>query len=287
MVVAAAPGAPLCDLTAAAAARGEAVQPFMTDMATFLENTADALAWLGPDALRRDDLAPPAGTRPLAPLPRPRRNVMCVGRNYLEHIRQGAAARGSAPEVTEVPIFFTKTPQTVIGPGDTVDPHAGLVGQLDYECELAVIIGRPGRGIAAGSALDHIAGFTLLNDVTARDLQRAHRQWFLGKSLDTFCPMGPAIVTPDEFGGIPHINLRCLVDGEVRQEMHTDQMIFGIPMLLESLARGLTLLPGDVIATGTGPGCGGAFDPPRFLRPGQRVLCEGEGLLPLENRIGE
>jgi 2-keto-4-pentenoate hydratase/2-oxohepta-3-ene-1,7-dioic acid hydratase in catechol pathway len=285
VVVQSGPDGPLCDLTAAAARRGEDLRPWMTDMTAFLENASAALAWLGADTLRRDDLAPPPASRVLAPL-RPRRNVFCVGRNYLEHIRQGAAFRGTAPEVSEVPIFFTKTPQTVIGPGEAIDPHPELVTQLDYECELAVVIGRAGRGIAPARALDHIAGFTLCNDVTARDLQQRHRQWFYGKSLDTFCPLGPAIVTPDEFGGLPHITLRCLVDGELRQEMHTDQMIWGVADLLAWLSRGITLLPGDVVATGTGPGCGNAFDPPRFLRPGQRVRCEGEGLLPLENRVG-
>jgi 2-keto-4-pentenoate hydratase/2-oxohepta-3-ene-1,7-dioic acid hydratase in catechol pathway len=286
VVVAAGPEAPLVDLVAAAGARGEPLQPWMTDMAEFLANSEAALGWLGRDALRRDDLPPPAGSRMLAPLPRPRRNVFCVGRNFLDHIREGAASRSQAVEVSEVPIFFTKTPETVIAPGDTIDPHRGVVTRLDYECELAVIIGRPGRGIRKPDVLRHIAGYTLFNDVTARDLQRAHQQWFLGKSLDASSPVGPAIVTPDEFGGLPHIRLRCLVDGEVRQNMHTDEMIFDVPTVIESLSRALTLRPGDIVATGTGAGVGSGFNPPRFLQAGQVVRCEGEGLLPLENRVG-
>ncbi len=286
VAVSAGAGAPLVDLVAAAGARGEPVQPWMTDMVAFVANSEAALAWLGADGLRRDDLAPPAGSRMLAPIPRPRRNVFCVGRNYLEHIREGAASRGTAVEVSEVPIFFTKTPETIIADGDTIDPHRDVVGRLDYECELAVIIGRAGRGIRKDDVLRHIAGYTLFNDVTARDLQRAHQQWFLGKSLDASSPVGPAIITPDEFGGLPRIRLRCLVDGEVRQNMHTDEMIFDIPTVIESLSRAITLQAGDIIATGTGSGVGSAFNPPRFLTAGQVVRCEGEGLLPLENRVG-
>jgi 2-keto-4-pentenoate hydratase/2-oxohepta-3-ene-1,7-dioic acid hydratase in catechol pathway len=286
VVVSAGAEAPLCDLVALASARGEPLRPWMTDMAEFLAEADAALSWLGGDALRRDDLAPPAGSRMLAPLPRPRRNVFCVGRNFLEHIREGAAARGTAAEVTEVPIFFSKTPETVIGPGDPIDPHADVVARLDYECELAVIVGRPGRGIRRADALAHVAGYTLFNDVTARDLQRAHQQWFLGKSLDASSPLGPAIVTPDEFGGLPRIGLRCFVDGEKRQDMHTDDMIFDIPTVMESLSRAITLRPGDIIAMGTGAGVGMGLTPPRFLQPGQVVRCEGDGLLPLANRVG-
>jgi 2-keto-4-pentenoate hydratase/2-oxohepta-3-ene-1,7-dioic acid hydratase in catechol pathway len=286
VVVAAGSDAPLCDLVRLAGSRGEPLQPWMTDMAAFLGDLEPALAWVGRDALRRDDLAPPPGSHLKAPLPRPRRNVFCVGRNYLDHIREGAASRGVAVEVTEVPIFFTKTPETVIGPGDPIAPHLGVVARLDYECELAVIIGRPGRGIKKADVLQHIAGYTLFNDVTARDLQRAHQQWFLGKSLDASSPVGPAIVTPDELGGLPHIGLRCLVDGEVRQNMHTDAMIFDIPTVIESLSRAITLMPGDIIATGTGSGVGSGFNPPRFLSPGQTVRCEGDGLGALENRVG-
>jgi len=285
VVVSAGSGSPLVDLARAAAARGEAMRPWMTDMAAFLAESEAALRWLGADALKRDDLAPAAGTRVLAPLPRPRRNIFCVGRNYLDHIKEGAVARGAAVEVTEVPIFFTKTPETVIGPEDPIDGHFGVTSRLDYECELAVVIGRTGRGIRKADVLQYIAGYTLCNDVTARDLQRAHQQWFLGKSLDASSPFGPAIITPDEFGGLPHIGLRCLVDGELRQNMHTDAMIFDIPTVIESLSRAVTLMPGDIIATGTGSGVGSAMNPPKFLQPGQVVRCEGDGLPPLENRV--
>jgi 2-keto-4-pentenoate hydratase/2-oxohepta-3-ene-1,7-dioic acid hydratase in catechol pathway len=252
------------------------------------------LDWLraGPEALERtrelaaSDARLPAGARLLAPLPRPPRNVICVGRNYQVHIDQGDAFFSGRKGRSKRPIFFTKAPETVIGPGVPIPAHAGLTRQLDYECELAAVVGLGGRDVPAEDAWRHIAGYTLLNDVTARDLQEEHGQWFKGKSLDGFCPMGPHLVTADEFGGYPEIALGLTVDGEVRQSLHTRDMIWTIPELVAELSAGFTLRPGDVIATGTGAGCAFSFDPPRFLRPGQVVELWAEGVGRLANPVG-
>lgn len=238
------------------------------------------------------DGVPVERVRLLAPLPRPVRNLFCVGKNYRDHVGEVAAAGRGSAGVPEAPIFFTKAPQTVIGPASPIPSHAGLVSELDYEAELGVIIGRRGRAIAAADAWDHVWGYTAINDVTARDLQARHRQWFLGKSLDGFCPMGPWAVTADELTavragteGTTGPALECRVNGETRQSVTTDQMIFPIPQLVEALSAGITLEPGDVIATGTPAGVGAGFDPPRFLVPDDIVEVEIEGLGTLVNRV--
>lgn len=226
----------------------------------------------------------------LAPIPRPRRNLFCVGKNYRAHAREFAqsgfdsSAAGSADAVPLAPIVFTKTPETVIGPGADIPYPAGLGDAIDYEAELAVVIGRGGRGIPASCALAHVFGYTIVNDVTARDLQARHKQWFLGKSLDGFCPMGPWIVTADEVDG-SRLDLRCWVNGELRQHASTADLIFGIAELVATLSAGMTLLPGDVIATGTPEGVGIGFSPPRFLRRGDLVAIEISGIGRLENRL--
>jgi 2-keto-4-pentenoate hydratase/2-oxohepta-3-ene-1,7-dioic acid hydratase in catechol pathway len=244
----------------------------------------------------------------LAPIPEPARNVMCVGKNYRDHSAEFArsgfdasgggsgdtAGPGGAPEIPSRPVIFTKSPGSVIGPGDAIDPHTGLTSGLDYEAELAVIIG-PGdsashgasglRGIPAERAWAHVWGYTIINDVTARDLQRDHKQWFLGKSLDTFCPMGPWAVTADEVDATS-LSVRCWVNGELRQKASTRDLIFGIPELIATLSAGITLHPGDIIATGTPAGVGIGFSPPRFLVPGDEVTVEIEGLGTLTNPVG-
>ncbi|MCL2585599.1 MAG: fumarylacetoacetate hydrolase family protein [Streptosporangiales bacterium] len=227
----------------------------------------------------------------LAPVPVPARNIMCVGKNYRDHsaefARSGFDASGGpdgAPEIPSRPVIFTKSPGSVIGPGEPIDPHARLTSSLDYEAELAVIIGPGGRGIPAGRAWDHVWGYTIINDVTARDLQRDHKQWFLGKSLDTFCPMGPWAVTADEVNATS-LDVTCHVNGELRQKASTRDLIFGIPELIETLSAGITLRPGDIIATGTPAGVGIGFTPPRFLTDGDVVTVEIEGLGTLTNPV--
>lgn len=221
----------------------------------------------------------------------PARNIMCVGKNYADHAREFAgtgfdtSTPASADPVPTAPIIFTKAPETVIGPGDVIQVPHQLTAQADYEAELGVIIGKGGRGIGKGQALDHVFGYTILNDVTARDIQHRHKQWFLGKSIDTFCPMGPWIVTADEVDSSA-LAIKCWVNGELRQNASTADLIFGIPTLIETISAGMALKPGDVIATGTPAGVGAGFNPPRFLARGDEVTIEIEGLGQLRNPVG-
>jgi 2-keto-4-pentenoate hydratase/2-oxohepta-3-ene-1,7-dioic acid hydratase in catechol pathway len=222
----------------------------------------------------------------LAPLPRPQKNVFCVGRNYAEHIAEGARAQNTTVAVTEVPVYFTKPCTAVIGHGAVVPifPHVSV--QIDYEVELALIIGTVGRDIPKDRAFDYIWGYTILNDVTARDVQRRHGgQYFKGKGLDGSCPMGPVVVTADELTDPQNIGLRTLVNGELRQSSTTAQMIFDIPTLIASLSEGLTLEPGDILATGTPSGVGYAMVPPNFLKNGDEVVCEIDGIGRLANPV--
>ncbi|RCW64467.1 fumarylacetoacetate hydrolase family protein [Pseudorhodoferax soli] len=222
-----------------------------------------------------------------APLPRPHRNLFCVGRNYRAHAAElaGTVFRDSLPKEDEWPIVFTKTPQTVIGPYDTVRlPGRAVTEQIDYESELAIVIGRPGRDIPKGRAMEHVLGYTVVNDVSARDVQTRHQQWDLGKSFDTFCPMGPWIVTADELDGRA-TRVRGWVNGELRQDGRTEDMIFDIPTLIETCSRGITLLPGDIIATGTPSGVGMGFKPPRWLKAGDVFKVEIDGIGAIENRF--
>jgi 2-keto-4-pentenoate hydratase/2-oxohepta-3-ene-1,7-dioic acid hydratase in catechol pathway len=232
---------------------------------------------------------PLAGAQLLAPLPQPLRNLFCVGRNYHAHARElrDSVFKDNAKAVDSWPIVFTKVPQTVIGPGDTVRlPGAGVSVQIDYEAELALVIGRGGRNIPRAQALSHVFGYTIVNDVTARDVQMRHAQWDLGKSFDSFCPMGPWLVTADELDGTD-TRVRCWVNGQPRQDARTTDLIFDIPTLIETCSRGITLLPGDVIATGTPAGVGMGLSPPQWLRHGDVVRIEIDGLGVLENRFEE
>jgi 2-keto-4-pentenoate hydratase/2-oxohepta-3-ene-1,7-dioic acid hydratase in catechol pathway len=228
-----------------------------------------------------------ADVRLVAPLPRPRRNLFCVGRNYHAHAKELSASvfKDNAKAVDQWPIVFTKVPECVVGPNEAVRlPGAAISEQIDYEAELAVVIGRGGRNIAAADAMDHVFGYTIVDDVTARDVQMRHAQWDLGKSFDTFCPMGPWIVTADVLDGRA-TRVRCWINGELRQDGPTSNMIFDIPTLIETVSRGITLYPGDVIATGTPAGVGMGLDPPRWLRSGDRVRIEIDGLGVLEHAI--
>jgi 2-keto-4-pentenoate hydratase/2-oxohepta-3-ene-1,7-dioic acid hydratase in catechol pathway len=233
----------------------------------------------------------------LAPIPRPRRNVFCVGRNYSEHAREfgssgydsGADTATDADHLPTAPVVFTKPPSSVVGTEVPVEPHPQVTKELDYEAELAVVIGRGGRDIPADRAAEYVWGYTIVNDVTARDRQRDHKQWFLGKGLDTFCPMGPYAVSADEVdpegAARPDLQVECRVNGELRQKASTLDLIFDIPTLIETISAGLTLEPGDVIATGTPAGVGIGFQPPRFLQSGDVVEVSITGLGTLRNRI--
>jgi 2-keto-4-pentenoate hydratase/2-oxohepta-3-ene-1,7-dioic acid hydratase in catechol pathway len=227
-----------------------------------------------------------------APLPRPLRTLFCVGRNYRAHAAELATTvfRTSMPAQDDWPIVFGKLPECVIGPHDPVRlPGASVSNQIDYESELAVIIGRGGRDIARSRAMDHVFGYTIVNDVTARDVQQRHQQWDLGKSFDTFCPMGPWIVTADEMDGRA-TRVRGWVtpkggSPELRQDAWTKDMIFDIPTLIETCSRGITLYPGDVIATGTPAGVGMGFSPSKWLQAGDAVRIEIDGIGAIENRF--
>jgi 2-keto-4-pentenoate hydratase/2-oxohepta-3-ene-1,7-dioic acid hydratase in catechol pathway len=236
-------------------------------------------------------LAPVAltGVRLTAPMPRPRRNIFCVGKNYYAHAREfaGSGFDSSAKaggDVPSVPIVFSKVPESVIGSGDCIELPLGVSDAIDYEAELAVIIGRGGKGIRAADALQHVWGYTIINDVTARDWQSRHSQWHLGKSFDTFCPMGPWLVSADECDG-GNTAVRCFVNGQLRQDARTTDLIFNIPTLIETLSAGISLYPGDIIATGTPVGVGIGFKPPKYLRSGDLVRIEIDGIGHIENPV--
>ena len=225
-----------------------------------------------------------------APLPKPRRNIFCVGKNYFAHAREFAgsgfdSSAKSGGDVPADPIIFTKVPECVVGPHDAIQmPPADVSVAIDYEAELAVIIGKGGKGITAQNAMDHVWGYTIVNDVTARDWQSRHQQWHMGKSFDTFCPMGPYLVSRDECDGTK-TQVRCYVNGELRQDASTTDLIFDIPKLIETLSAGMTLYPGDVIATGTPVGVGIGFKPPKYLVAGDVVRVEIDGIGHIENPV--
>jgi 2-keto-4-pentenoate hydratase/2-oxohepta-3-ene-1,7-dioic acid hydratase in catechol pathway len=229
---------------------------------------------------------PLAAVKLAAPIPRPRRNLFCVGRNYHEHAKELSASvfKDSNANTAAWPIVFTKVPECVIATGEPVLLPVAVSQQIDYEAELAVVIGKGGRNIRREDAMGHVYGYTIVNDVTARDVQMRHQQWDLGKSFDTFCPMGPWLVTADELDG-QATRVRCWVNGELRQDARTTDLIFDIPTLIETCSRGITLLPGDVIATGTPSGVGMGMKPPVFLKDGDTVRIEIDGIGVLENKF--
>ncbi len=224
----------------------------------------------------------------LAPLPRPRRNIFCVGKNYHAHAREFAgsgfdSSAKSGGEIPLDPIIFTKVSESVVGPGAAIEMPAAS-SAIDYEAELTIVIGKGGKGIKAADALGHVWGYTIINDVTARDWQSRHQQWHLGKSFDTFCPMGPWLVSADECDGT-NTFVRCYVNGELRQNASTKDFIFDIPKLIETISAGITLYPGDLIATGTPVGVGIGFKPPKYLKAGDVVRVEIDGIGRLENPV--
>lgn len=219
----------------------------------------------------------------LAPIPRPLKNIMCVGKNYRDH----AIEMGGEASVPEHPMIFTKAPTTVSGHGASIPAHEALTDVLDYEGELAVIIGKRGKGIAREEALEYVFGYTVLNDITARNLQSRHKQFFIGKSLDGSCPMGPWIVTKDEILDPHNLAIQTTVNGEVRQESNTSQFIFPIDEIIHVLSKGMTLEPGDIIATGTPAGVGFAMEPKRTLQKGDAVEVTVEGVGTLSNTVQE
>ncbi|HEX4013049.1 MAG TPA: fumarylacetoacetate hydrolase family protein [Candidatus Cybelea sp.] len=231
-----------------------------------------------------DELIPLSSVELQAPI-RPARNVFCVGRNYLEHAKEGARALGRPLQLPSVPTFFTKAPTAIAGPDATLHLSSAVSSEYDYEAELAVVIGVECKDVAAEEALHAVFGYTAFNDVTARDLQRAHGQWFKGKSLDDTAPIGPWIVSSEELGDPQRLAVTLRRNGIEKQRANTSSMIFAVPQLIAELSKGMTLLPGDVIATGTPQGVGFARTPPEFLASGDLLEVEIERIGVLRNRI--
>lgn len=224
------------------------------------------------------------GVRPKVPVAPPR-NLICLGKNYRDHAEEFASFAREDEAVPEVPIVFTKPVGALCGARDDIVVDRRITSQLDYEVELAVVIGRGGRAIRPEDARGHVAGYTVVNDVTARDLQQRHRQWFLGKSLPRATPIGPAVVDAAELDGLEDRFIRCWVNGELRQDALLGQMIFGIDEAISQISSIVPLEAGDVISMGTPSGVGAGFDPPRFLADGDVVVCEIEGIGRQENTV--
>ncbi|MEX1253316.1 MAG: fumarylacetoacetate hydrolase family protein [Dehalococcoidia bacterium] len=250
------------------------------DMLSFIEQGDPAL-----DGARRlqasEGARALAETKLLAPIPRPRRNVVCVGLNYAEHAAESRVTQG----LPEHPVYFTKPPSTVIGPEAAIPWHGDVSTKIDWEVELVVVIGKRGRDIPEERALDYVFGYTAGNDVTARDLQAMHQQWYKGKGLDGFCPLGPWIVTKDEIADPQDVRLSLRVNGETKQDAHTSDMIFGVAKLIAVWSQGMTLEPGDLLMTGTPSGVGFARKPPEYLKPGDVVEAEIDAIGVLRNTV--
>ncbi len=225
----------------------------------------------------------------LAPIPEPRRDIFCVGKNYHAHAAEfhSSGFDSSAKEqVPSHPVIFTKATTSVCGSDDVVKGSLDPTASVDYECELAFIIGKPAFQVSKADAYDHVFGYTIINDVTSRELQKQHNQWVIGKSIDTFCPMGPWLVTSDEVGDVTELEIATEINGEERQRAKVSDLIFDIPTLIETMSRTMTLLPGDIVATGTSEGVGISFKPPRYLKKGDHMRLNITRLGVLENVIG-
>lgn len=231
------------------------------------------------------DVTPFKDIELLAPIIKPNRNIFCLGINYREHAYEFEKTTDASKAIPKDPIVFSKLPTTVIGPDQPILSHSHVTSELDYEGEFAIILGKEGTNIRKEDAFDYIFGYTIINDVTARDLQRKHKQWLLGKGLDSFGPMGPYIVTKDQLPDPQNLSLQTRVNGEVRQNSNTELLIFDIPTIIATLSNGITLKPGDIIATGTPKGVGMGFEPPKFLKPGDVVEIEIEGIGVLRNHV--
>jgi 2-keto-4-pentenoate hydratase/2-oxohepta-3-ene-1,7-dioic acid hydratase in catechol pathway len=222
---------------------------------------------------------------PQAPIPVPRRNILCLGKNYLEHAQEVARKMDVSGKAPAKPIIFTKATTAVIGPGQAIPSYPQHTRKLDYEAELALVIGTGGRDITPGDAWQHVFGYTAINDISARDLQKDHFQWFRAKSLDGFAPMGPVLVHRSVMPAPSDIEVKCFVNGEQRQGERFDRLIFDVPTIISVLSAGMTLLPGDIIATGTPAGVGMGFSPPKYLQAGDEVVVDITGVGELRNPV--
>ena len=228
---------------------------------------------------------PLAAVTLLAPIPRPRQDIICLGMNYRDHLTEAANYDSAFAKERPVTVYFSKRVSQAVAPEGFIERHADLTNRLDYENELAVIIGKSAKNVKAADAADYIFGYTIVNDVSAREVQTSHKQFYFGKSLDGFTPMGPCITTADEIAFPPALRISSRVNGEPRQDSTTDLLITSIADIIEELSSGMTLLPGTIIATGTPAGVGMGFDPPKFLKPGDVVECTIAGIGTLRNTV--
>ena len=269
--------------TFAAVSDGKKAYKAAPDMYALLDRLEGALP--GPELLAGEgiDLGE---LRLLAPIPEPRQDVICLGMNYMDHSAE-AAKWGKDDFVKNAgkAVYFSKRAAYIVGPGGEIDPHFDIVDGLDYEAELAVVLGKDAYRVSKEDAFDYVLGYSVLNDVSARNLQKAHKQFYFGKSLDTHTTMGPWIVTRDELPGAPELDIRCYINGEKRQDSNTRYMIFGVAEVISELSQGMTLKAGTIIAMGTPAGVGMGFDPPKYLACGDVVRCEIDGIGVLENRV--
>lgn len=258
-----------------------------SDMNTLIETASPADLRSAASAAERAGVRVPlAEVELLAPIPRPRQDILCLGMNYKDHADEAAQYNAEAfTKEKPVAVYFSKRVSQAVAPEGDIERHAGLVERLDYEVELGVILGKAARNVKAEETGDYIFGYTVINDVSARDVQTSHKQWYFGKSLDGFTPMGPCIVTADEIAFPPALDISSAVNGEPRQHSNTRLFLTGIPALLEELTAGMTLLPGTIIATGTPAGVGMGFDPPKFLQSGDVVECTIQGIGTIRNTV--
>ena len=257
------------------------------DMISLIELGAEGLAQAQATIDSAADSTPLSALQLLAPIPEPRRNIMCLGLNYAEHAAESAATGATQAELPDYPVIFTKATTAANGPFDDIPLDPRVTTQLDWEVELGVVVGRAGANITLEQAMEFVFGYMVVNDVSSRDLQWRHKQFFKGKSLDGACPMGPWIVTAGELGDPHNLNITSRVNGVVKQDSSTAQMIFDVPSTIMHLSDGMTLLPGDIIATGTPSGVGFARTPPEFLKSGDVVECEVERVGLIRNTVAE
>ncbi len=256
------------------------------DLLTLIEMGAEGLDRAREAMSNPPDAVPLAEVALRAPIPRPRQNIICVGMNYVAHAYESARAKGLPETLPPHPVYFTKAVTTINDPDGIIPFDASVTEQLDWEVELAVVIGRRGKNIAAADVFDYVWGYTIVNDISARDLQNRHQQFFKGKSLDGSCPMGPCIVSADEIPDPHNLRLTLRLNDRTMQDSTTADLIFDIPTLIATLSRGQTLEPGDMLSTGTPAGVGMGLNPPSYLRPGDVVEAEIEGIGILRNTVG-
>ncbi len=260
------------------------------------ENVPDPmipLLALSPDEIQAaltGEAVPLGAVRLASPIRQPSKNVICIGKNYAAHAKEFAGSgydssgQSASDSTPQAPILFSKAPCSLSGPYDEIQVPWAVTSEVDYEAELGVVIGKEGLAIRPDDAYQHVWGYTIINDVTARDLQSKHQQWFLGKSIDTFCPMGPWIVSADELDP-EDLSISCWVNGELRQDAHTGDMIYSIPEIIAAASACMTLLPGDIISTGTPVGVGIGFDPPRFLQKGDVIRIAISRIGEIQNTV--